>query len=227
MKKIDLKKEMKDFYGSSAMKIRLVDIPRLNFLMIDGMGDPNTSQPYQEAIEALFSVSYSLKFMIKKGELAIDYGVMPLEGLWWIDDMTQFTVEDKGDWKWTAMMMQPELISADAVSEAISQVSKKKQLPALEGLRFEAFTEGTAAQILHIGPFSEEGPTVENLHEFIEEQGYELADVLSLEELNPPRLQSSARDSDLPVVTEQCVVLALVSEHGLVGAVDLHLDSTG
>ena len=130
----------------------------MNFLMIDGMGDPGTSQSYQGAIEALFSVSYSLKFMIKKGELAIDYGVMPLESLWWVDDMTQFNVEDKSDWKWTAIMMQPEFISVDAVSDAISQVSKKKQRPALDDLRFEAFPEGTAAQILHIGPFSEEGP---------------------------------------------------------------------
>jgi hypothetical protein len=175
MKKLNLKKEMKDLYGPSAKKISIVDVPRMNFLMIDGMGDPNTSQSYQEAIEALFSVSYALKFMIKKGDLAIDYGVMPLESLWWVDDMTQFTVEDKTDWKWTAMMMQPAFISAGDVSEAISQASKKKQLPALDGLRFEAFTEGTAVQILHLGPFSEEGPTVERLHQFIEDQGCERA----------------------------------------------------
>ena len=175
MKKVNLKKEMKDLYGPSAKKISIVDVPQMNFLMIDGTGDPNISQPYQEAIEALYSVSYPLKFMAKKGELAIDYGVMPLEGLWWVDDMSRFTVEDKSDWKWTAMMMQPEFITAEAVSEAISQVSKKKQLPALADLRFEAYTEGTAAQILHLGPFSDEGPTVEQLHQFIEAEGYELS----------------------------------------------------
>jgi hypothetical protein len=175
MKKINLRKEMKDLYETSAKKISIVNAPRMNFLMIDGIGDPNTSQSYQEAIEALYGVSYPLKFMVKKGALAIDYGVMPLEGLWWVDDMTQFNVEDKRDWKWKAMMMQPEFISADAVSEAISQVSEKKRLPALADLRFEAFTEGTAAQILHIGPFSEEGPTVEKLHRFIEDQGYVLS----------------------------------------------------
>lgn len=175
MKKINLKKEMKDLYGASAKKISIVDIPRMDFLMVDGMGDPNTSQSYQEAIEALYSVSYPLKFMVKKGKLAIDYGVMPLEGLWWVDDMTQFTVEDKSDWKWTAMMMQPEYISADDVSEAVSQASKQKKLPALADLRFEAFMEGTAAQILHLGPFSDEGPTIEKLHRFIEAEGYERA----------------------------------------------------
>lgn len=173
MKKIDYKKELKALYKPSAKKMDIVEVPPMNFLMIDGIGDPNISKSYQEAIEALFSVSYTLKFMVKKGELEIDYGVMPLESLWWVDDMKQFSVEDKSDWKWTAMIMQPEVISADAVSEAVSQVSRKKKLSALAGLSFKSLTEGTAAQVLHLGPFSDEGPTIEKLHQFIEEQGFE------------------------------------------------------
>ena len=171
MKKIDYKKELKTLYRPSSKTFGIVEVPRMNFLMIDGMGDPNTSQAYQDAIEALFSVSYTLKFMVKKGESRIDYGVMPLESLWWADDMAAFPGGDKGTWKWTAMMMQPEPITTDAVSEAIEQVSGKKGLSALTRIRFEAFTEGTAAQIMYLGPFSDEGPTVEKLHQFIASQG--------------------------------------------------------
>lgn len=173
MKKIDLKKELKHLYNPSTKEISIVDVPKMNFLMIDGKGDPNTSQEYKEAIEALYAVSYSLKFMIKKGETAIDYVVMPLEGLWWTDDMAQFSTENKGIWKWTAMIMQPEYVTKDLVTKAFEQVEKKKNPPALSKMRFESFHEGLSAQIMHIGPYSAEGPTIKKLHSFIKEKGYE------------------------------------------------------
>ena len=141
----------------------------MNFLMIDGAGAPG-NQAYQEAVEALFSVSYPLKFMVKK-ELGVDYVVMPLEGLWWAEDMSQFSDERKEDWLWTMMMMQPAYVAEALVNEAIAQVKKKKNPAALSQLRFEPFAEGKAAQIMHIGPFSEEGPTIAKLHAFIEVQG--------------------------------------------------------
>src|SRR4030042_1311720 len=143
--------------------------------MSDGEGDPNTSQAFQDAVEALFSVSYTLKFMIKKGKEGIDYGVMPLEGLWWADDMSQFSIENKDNWKWTLMIMQPEYVTGNLVDEAIEQVKKKKSLTALPTIRFEAFSEGKAAQIMHIGPFSEEGPTIQKVHDFIKEMKYKLS----------------------------------------------------
>lgn len=173
MKKIDLKKELKHLYNPSTKEISIVDVPKMNFLMVDGKGDPNTSQEYKEAIEALYTVSYSLKFMIKKGETAIDYVVMPLEGLWWTDDMAQFSTENKGIWKWTAMIMQPEYVTKDLVTKAFEQVEKKKNPPALSKMRFESFHEGLSAQIMHIGPYSAEGPTIKKLHSFIKEKGYE------------------------------------------------------
>ncbi len=113
MKKIDFKKELKHLYNPPVKEVVEVVVPTMNFLMVDGEGDPNISQAYVDAIEALFTVSYTLKFMVKKGELAIDYGVMPLEGLWWTDDMTKFSPDNKSVWKWTAMIMQPDFISRD------------------------------------------------------------------------------------------------------------------
>jgi hypothetical protein len=111
MQKIDSKKELKQFYQASAKDIALVDVPSLNFLMVDGEGDPNTSQVYAEAVEALFSVSYTAKFLVKKGPQELDYAVMPLEGLWWADDMSAFVTSDKSNWKWTMMIMQPSFVS--------------------------------------------------------------------------------------------------------------------
>ncbi len=112
--------------------------------------------------------------MIKK-EKSIDYAVMPLEGLWWADDMTRFSVENKNEWKWTSMTMQPEYVTEEIVIEALDQTRKKKRLPALSKTRFEAFSEGPSAQIMHVGPFSAEGPTIEKIHHFIKKQGYKLS----------------------------------------------------
>jgi len=175
MKKIDYKKELKNFYNASAKKVEVVEVPQMHFLMIDGRGDPNTSPAFQEAVEALFSLSFTLKFMIKKGKAEIDYGVMPLEGLWWADDKSQFSIDNKDDWKWTLMIMQPEYVTAHLVQEASEQVKKKKDLPSLTKIRFEAFAEGKAAQIMHIGPFSEEGPTIQKIHNFIRENNHKIS----------------------------------------------------
>lgn len=171
MKKIDHKKELKQFYGASAKKVELVEVPEMKFLMIDGAGDPNTSKMYQDSVAALFGISYTLKFMIKKGTEQIDYSVMPLEGLWWMDDMSKFTTLNKDEWKWTMMIMQPDFITAKLVEDAINEMLKKKKLAAVPPVRFEKFAEGTVAQIMHIGPFSEEGPTVKRVHDYILENG--------------------------------------------------------
>ena len=171
MQKIDLKKELKHLYQPSAKKVARVDVPALQFLMIDGEGDPNTSHEYAQAVEALFSVSYTLKFMIKKGPQAIDYAVMPLEGLWWADDMSRFTDNDKSKWKWTMMIMQPHFVDSAVIQSAIEDVKRKKALPAVDRLRLETFAEGPCAQVLHVGPFSDEGPTIRRVHEFIGARG--------------------------------------------------------
>ncbi len=174
MAKIDFRKELKQFYNPSAKEVTVVDVPPMNFLMIDGEGDPNTSQQYKDAVEALFSVSYAIKFMIKKGT-GVDYGVMPLEGLWWVDDMIKFSVERKDEWKWTTMVMQPKYVTVAHVNAAVGNTRKKKALLALSKLRFENFHEGAAAQILHIGPYSAEGSNVAKIHAFIHSSGHTLS----------------------------------------------------
>jgi len=174
MAKIDLKKELKQLYFPSAKEVTVVDVPPMNFLMIDGRGDPNTAPEFKAAIEALYAVSYALKFMVKKRTPERDYVVMPLEGLWWFEGKDRFDLEDKGSWCWTAMIMQPEFITGEMVEQALEEVAGKKDLPALPKLRFERFHEGLSAQIMHIGPYSAEGPTIERLHSFIREHGYEM-----------------------------------------------------
>jgi hypothetical protein len=172
--KIDLRKKWKYLYNPSSKQIAVVDVPDMNFLMIDGKGDPNTSVAYRDAVEALFAVSYTLKFMVKQGDQALDYAVMPLEGLWWVDHMAQFSMHNKEAWKWTSMIMQPEYVEEELLQEALRQVRKKKDLTALSGMRFESFHEGQAAQILYFGPYADEGPTIERIHRFIAEQGHRL-----------------------------------------------------
>jgi hypothetical protein len=174
MGKVDLKKDFKYLYQTSARQVLQVDVPAMNYLMVDGKGDPNAVPEFGQAIEALFAVSYTLKFMVKKGALGIDYGVMPLEGLWWADDMSKFSIEDKSNWKWTAMIVQPSFISEEMLDAAISEVQRKKNPAALSHLRFETFTEGLSAQIMHVGPFSEEGPTIAKVHQFIMANGSKL-----------------------------------------------------
>jgi hypothetical protein len=128
--KVDFKKELKYLYNPSTKEVSVVDVPRMNFLTIGGEGNPNTSREYAEALEALYAVSYALKFKVKRKEGGVDYAVMPLEGLWWADDMRRFSVEDKDAWKWTAMIMQPEEYVTEALfEEAKSEVERKKGLP--------------------------------------------------------------------------------------------------
>ena len=171
--KVDYKKELKELYKASAKACSVIEVPAMRFLMIEGQGNPNESIEFQNGVEALFSVSYTLKFMIKKSD-GIDYGVMPLEGLWWCDDMEKFSVEDKDNWKWKLMIMQPSHITHENFFEAVEKVSREKKLNAADKINFATYDEGKAAQILHIGPFSEEGPTVQKLHTFILDNQYQM-----------------------------------------------------
>jgi hypothetical protein len=173
MKTLDLILEYQQFYTQPKNTISLVQVPKMNFLVIDGEGSPNNNPHYSDALGALYSVAYTLKFSIKKGPLQIDYKVMPLEGLWWAEDMAEFTLEDRGNWLWRMLVMLPDFITSEMVAQAIEDVRGKKNPPRLEEVRFEIFEEGLSAQIFHLGPYGEtERPSVEKLHAFIKDSGY-------------------------------------------------------
>lgn len=163
--KIDFKKEMRELYNPPAGKFVQVEVPPMQFLMIDGRGNPNTSPAYADAVSTLYAVAYRLKFMSKQ-QLERDYTVPPLEGLWWADNMDVFMPEseNKDAWQWTMMIMTPEWITQEHFQQARQEVQKKKDLPALPSLRLETFHEGLAVQTMHIGPYSAEGPTIARLH---------------------------------------------------------------
>jgi hypothetical protein len=168
----DWKKELKHLYNPSAKEFTLVDVPPMQFLMIDGQGDPNTAAEYSDALESLYPLAYTLKFMSKR-ELDRDYAVPPLEGLWWAADMEVFTVRaDRDAWQWTMMMMTPEWITQEQFEWAVAEVRRKKNPAALDKMRLETFHEGLSVQIMHIGPYSAEGPTIARLHgEFLPQNG--------------------------------------------------------
>ena len=173
MVKVDFKKTMKEFYNP-AKKFVVVDVPELQFLMVDGHGDPNTAQEYKDAVESLYAVAYKMKFISKK-MLEKDYVVPPLEGLWWAEDMATFQTRDKSAWDWKMMIMTPEWISNEIFADALEQVRKKKNPTALDKVCLESYAEGLSVQIMHIGSYDDEGPVLAKMHEeFIPENGFEM-----------------------------------------------------
>jgi len=159
----DIKKARSALYSGKVGEFTLLDVPEQAYLMVDGHGNPGTAVAYQQALEALYSVSYTIRFAAKKA-LGRVHVVGPLEGLWWADDMDAFTARAKDDWDWTMMIYQPEWISPDLVSESIAAAGKKKALPALDRLRFETLTEGLSVQTLHVGSYDDEGPVLKRMH---------------------------------------------------------------
>lgn len=170
MEKIDFKKTMKALYQPPADRFSIVEVPSMRFAMVDGRGDPNVSPDYQKAVQWLYSVSYGLKFMSKK-EPGRDYAVPPLEGLWWAEDMGTFLSRDKAAWSWTMMIMQPDWITQEMFSAAIEKAGKKLgEVP--PSLRLAPYDEGLSVQIMHIGPYDDEGPVIARLHgEFLPQNG--------------------------------------------------------
>jgi hypothetical protein len=151
----------------------LVDVPELPFLRIDGVGDPNTSAAYAEALHALYAIAYGVRFALKRGPAQVDAPVMPLEGLWWVPDMTLFDVADKSAWLWTLQIPQVEAVTSDLVADAVAAAARKG-VERVGEVRFERLAEGRCAQVLHRGPYADEGRTIAALHAFIAEQGYVL-----------------------------------------------------
>jgi len=171
MDKIDHKSLLKPLYSPSAKEPVFADVPDMNFIMLDGKGNPNASQLYQDTVSALFQLSYAIKFFFKKSQ-GIDYSVMPLEGLWWVEDMSLFSIEDKDSWLWTMMIMQPEPVVQEQFEQQRQEVIKKKGTTILSNARFENYHEGFSVQMMHIGPYSAEGPNIARMHESARQNGY-------------------------------------------------------
>jgi hypothetical protein len=172
MSKLDLRKELKQYY-TAKKRPEVIDVPPGNFLTIVGRGEPG-GEAYAAAIQALYGMSFTLKFKSKAEGL--DFTVMALEGFWWWDDRRVFDLEGappRDEWNWKSMMRQPDFITKEMVDEVRPEVREKRG-PAVDEVALETFHEGLSAQILHRGPYSEEGPTVLRLHEFIEESGYKM-----------------------------------------------------
>jgi hypothetical protein len=168
--KLDLKRQYRELYSAKAQPC-LVHVPAQKIFAVDGDGDPNGSPRFQQCVEALYAVSFGLKFALKK-ERGLDWGVMGLEGDWWCDEMEGFSMEERGAWKWTLLIVQPEFIGQSEAQSAIDAArAKKGASPSLADLRFELRAEGEAAHILHIGPYDDEPPTIAKLHAFIKESG--------------------------------------------------------
>ena len=185
MAKMDLKKELKPLYTASATEAALVSAWPLNYLMFNGFGDPDADPEFQAGIEALYTGSYTLKFMLKKN-LGLDWVVPPLEGLWWLL-LADFDPSRRDDWHWTLMLPQPTEVTRELLEQAVAAAKQKKPLPLLEKLRLEIYDEGQAAQILHVGPYSEEAATIERLHAFITAKGYHICGKLHEIYLSDPR----------------------------------------
>lgn len=178
MRKLDLKKELKHLYAPSSREVQIVDVPAFNFIVIDGAIEPgeqpDTSAAFRDAMQALYGMAYTLKFMSKQDdENPVDYVVMALEGLWWAED-GEFDFRRKDDWCWTLMIMQPDHITPEMYREALQELRQRRDDPVLSRMRFESFHEGLSMQIMHVGPYAEEPRTVSKMKSFAEENGYRL-----------------------------------------------------
>jgi len=169
---IDVKKEMKAFYQPPTSPV-LIDVPEMNFIMLDGEGHPD-SEVFQQTIQTLYSVAYTIKFAIKKQRTGEEFVVPPLEGLWWTAGESEFDMGNKNNWAWTLMIMQPDFVTAEIFRAAIVEIQKKKDLELLHKVTFEKFHEGLSVQLMHIGPYSDEPVNIKKMHDFAAESGFKI-----------------------------------------------------
>lgn len=163
MEKTDFRKTLRPLYSPPAGRFVTIDVPPMQFVKVDGAGDPNTAPAYRTALEWLYSVSYAIKFAAKASQ-GRDYVVPPLEGLWHADDPGSFVRREKDRWRWTMMIMVPDFIGQEAFGEAVAKAGRKLGDPPAS-LRFEPYAEGLSLQTLHIGSYDDEGPVLATLHD--------------------------------------------------------------
>ena len=175
MDKIDYKKAEKELYLPK--KPAIVDVPEMVFFAVDGRGDPNTSADYQEALELLYGLSFTVKMSKMSGETPegyFDYVVPPLEGLWWTDEpgFNGRATGNKEDFRWTSLIRQPEFVTEEVFAWARQALAKKKPGLDVSKARYWRWTEGLCVHMLHVGPYDTEPATIDKLDNFIADQGY-------------------------------------------------------
>jgi len=174
MEKIEFKKDYKALYTAPQKSCVLVEVPSMQYLMVDGMGDPNTAPEFHSGVAALYEIAYTVKFAAKKAGIGPEYSVAPLEGLWWCEGTEDFDVEHRELWQWRLQIPQPPHVDAGMVRAAVQDLRKKGKESRLEDVRLETFEEGLCVQTLHIGPFNTESPAVEAMHKFVADSGLSL-----------------------------------------------------
>jgi hypothetical protein len=174
MSKLDYKKQFPQYYRPKKKPV-ILDIPEMNYFMIDGKGDPNTSKEYQAAVECLYAASYTLKMkIVKKNNPENDYVVPPLEGLWYMDKMEDWSMDNKEDWLWTMMIRIPDFVSEEQIRKSIELTKELKDPVALSKLYHEKYNEGSVVQIMYLGSYADEGPTIKLMHDYANDEGYRL-----------------------------------------------------
>ncbi|MCE5333166.1 MAG: GyrI-like domain-containing protein [Desulfobacteraceae bacterium] len=174
MAKVDYKKDLKTLYKAPEDGFVFVQVPSLNYLMIEGMGDPSTSLLFQNSVEALYGIAYAVKFAAKAGRIGPEYTIAPLEGLWWCEGVGGFDAEHRHLWHWRLQIPQPPHVDDGMVRKAADGLEAKGKVGPFGSVRLENFEEGLCVQTLHVGPFSSEGPKIEEMHRFALESGYGL-----------------------------------------------------
>ena len=192
MEKFDFKKAFKHLFTASATKPAIIQVPDCQYLMVDGKGNPNGNPAFEQAMQTLYGVMYTLKMgwkfeKIERPHGYVDFTVPPPEALWWMADGGEFDMNRKADWRWAQMMILPDFFTQKMVDEAAAAVREKKGQDAIAPYRFERWEEGTCVQVLHVGPYTAEGPTIEKMHGFAAENGYELHGKHHEIYLNDPR----------------------------------------
>ncbi len=192
MSKTDFKKSL-DSYRAPAGEFRVLEVPPLRYLMVDGHGAPG-SPAYADSVAALYPVAYTLKFASRR-RLGHDYVVPPLEALWWAADMAAFTTaRDKSQWDWTVMLMVPDWISAEMVAEALASVATKGAPTLLDRVRLQALEEGLCVQTLHVGSYDDEAGVLATLHDdFVPGAGLRMTGKHHEIYLSDPRRVEAAR----------------------------------
>lgn len=190
--KVNLLQRHKALFSASTTEPSIIDVPEFSFLCLDGYGNPATDPAYGEVLNTLYSVAYTVKFAIKK-QLGIDFGVMPLEGLWWMADGSFISDENKDRWSWTMMIQQPEWVTPALVEQVLPEIRKKKDVSRLDEVRLEAYHEGLSVQLMHMGAYTDEHPNIMRMHAYAYQQGYTLRDKHHEIYFNDPRRTAPER----------------------------------